>query len=152
MGECCTSPLNYMSGHIIIFSTWSLLCIAQCLCKSTNLEAMMVYQLKWSAYKPNYDSPKACTGIFSSTEVCSKSIENWQKDTNVMLAIQAKLYYNPMSLLPIFSKVLGRLGSNRQMKFLTKYDVLHRYKFGFRRKMEQCYTEYQSEQISLCCS
>ena len=40
--------------------------------------------------------------------------------------------YRPISLLPVFSKVLERIIYTRLMKFLNKNDVLNKLQFGFR--------------------
>ena len=40
--------------------------------------------------------------------------------------------YRPISILPIISKILERLVHTRLSKFLTKYDILYKYQFGFR--------------------
>ena len=40
--------------------------------------------------------------------------------------------YRPVSILPLFSKVLERLMYNRLMSFITKHKVLYKYQFGFR--------------------
>ena len=40
--------------------------------------------------------------------------------------------YRPVSILPVFSKILERVMYNRLIKFLKKYDILYRYQFGFR--------------------
>jgi len=41
--------------------------------------------------------------------------------------------YRPISLLPVFSKLLEKLIYNRVMNFLKKYSVLYKYQFGFRK-------------------
>ena len=41
--------------------------------------------------------------------------------------------YRPISLLPIFSKILEKLMFNRLMKFFTENEVLYPYQFGFRK-------------------
>ena len=40
--------------------------------------------------------------------------------------------YRPVSVLPTFSKILERLIYNRLLKFVTKYNILYSYQFGFR--------------------
>ena len=41
--------------------------------------------------------------------------------------------YRPISLLPVFDKILEKLVCNRLLKFWTKYNVLYDYQFGFRK-------------------
>ena len=40
--------------------------------------------------------------------------------------------YRPVSILPIFSKLLERLMYNRILKFINKHNILYKYQFGFR--------------------
>ena len=40
--------------------------------------------------------------------------------------------YRPISILPLISKVFEKLIHARLYKFLTKYDILYQYQFGFR--------------------
>ena len=39
-----------------------------------------------------------------------------------------------VSILPVLSKVLGRLVCNRLLKFINKFQILYLYQFGFRQK------------------
>ena len=41
--------------------------------------------------------------------------------------------YRPISLLPLFSKVLEKLMYNRLIKLINKYKLLYKYQFGFRK-------------------
>ena len=41
--------------------------------------------------------------------------------------------YRPVSILPLFSKILERLMYNRLMSFINKHKVLYKYQFGFRK-------------------
>ena len=41
--------------------------------------------------------------------------------------------YRPISLLPLFSKVLERIMYNRILKFINKHKLLYKYQFGFRK-------------------
>ena len=41
--------------------------------------------------------------------------------------------YRPISILPIFSKVLERIMYNRLIAYLDKYNILNKYQFGFRK-------------------
>ena len=40
--------------------------------------------------------------------------------------------YRPVSVLPVFSKLLERLMYNRLLSFINKYKLLYSYQFGFR--------------------
>ena len=40
--------------------------------------------------------------------------------------------YRPVSVLPVFSKILERLIYNRLLSFVKKYNILYQYQFGFR--------------------
>jgi hypothetical protein len=42
--------------------------------------------------------------------------------------------YRPVSVLPIFSKILERLMYNRLIDFINKHNLLYEYQFGFRKK------------------
>ena len=41
--------------------------------------------------------------------------------------------YRPISILPLFSKVLERIMYNRIVKFINKHKLLYEYQFGFRK-------------------
>ena len=41
--------------------------------------------------------------------------------------------YRPVSVLPIFSKILERIMYNRILSFINKHDILYKYQFGFRK-------------------
>ena len=40
--------------------------------------------------------------------------------------------YRPVSILPLFSKILERLMYNRILSFINKHNILYKYQFGFR--------------------
>ena len=40
--------------------------------------------------------------------------------------------YRPVSVLPLFSKILERIMYNRLLSFINKHKILHAYQFGFR--------------------
>ena len=52
---------------------------------------------------------------------------------NVNSIIQLFNKYRPISLLPLFSKVLERLMYDRLYSFLVKYSILYSCQFGFRK-------------------
>ena len=41
--------------------------------------------------------------------------------------------YRPVSILPLFSKILERLMYNRLLQFINKHKILYNYQFGFRK-------------------
>ena len=41
--------------------------------------------------------------------------------------------YRPVSILPVFSKILERLMYNRLLQFINKHKILYNYQFGFRK-------------------
>jgi hypothetical protein len=51
--------------------------------------------------------------------------------------------YRPVSVLPLFSKILERLMYTRLLSFIKKYNLLYLYQFGFR-------TEHSPELALLC--
>lgn len=42
--------------------------------------------------------------------------------------------YRPISILPLFSKLLERLMYDRMMSFIDRYNILYKYQFGFRER------------------
>ena len=42
--------------------------------------------------------------------------------------------YHPVSILPVFSKILEKLMYNRILSFINKHKLLFEYQFGFREK------------------
>ena len=42
--------------------------------------------------------------------------------------------YRPVSVLPIFSKILERIMYNRLLSFINRHDILYKFQFGFREK------------------
>ena len=40
--------------------------------------------------------------------------------------------YRPVSVLPLFSKILERVMYDRVLNFINKHDLLYKYQFGFR--------------------
>ena len=45
--------------------------------------------------------------------------------------------YRPVSVLPLFSKILERLMYKRLLSFINKHEILYDYQFGFRKKFSQ---------------
>ena len=41
--------------------------------------------------------------------------------------------YRPISLLPLFSKILERLMYNRLLSFITKHNILYQHQYGFQK-------------------
>ena len=48
--------------------------------------------------------------------------------------VQIFTNYRPVSILPVFSKIMERIMYNRLLSFLNKYNILYAYQFGFREK------------------
>ena len=48
--------------------------------------------------------------------------------------VQVFSNYRPVSILPVFSKILERIMYNRLLSFLNKHNVIYDYQFGFRDK------------------
>jgi len=42
--------------------------------------------------------------------------------------------YRPISVLPLFSKILERLMYSRLISFIQQHDILYKFQFGFREK------------------
>ena len=76
--------------------------------------------------------------------IFNKSLNNGEFPMTMKLAIVTPLYkskniheicnYRPISLLPVISKVLEKIISNRLVKFFTKHKVLYEGQYGFRRQ------------------
>ena len=67
-------------------------------------------------------------GIFPSKLKCAKVIPLFKGNDPFLLT-----NYRPISLLSPFSKLLEKLMSSRIRSFLTKFNVLYDYQFGFRK-------------------
>src|SRR6267154_4333915 len=66
-------------------------------------------------------------GVFPDELKKSKTIRIFKKGDHTIMS-----NYRPISLLSIFSKILESLVSARLSSFLTKYNILYEYQFGFR--------------------
>ena len=73
-------------------------------------------------------------GIFPSALKLSKIVPIHKGDSIFEMS-----NYRPISLLPIFSKILEKLMYSRVIDFITKYNVLYTNQFGFQKNMS---TEY----------
>ena len=73
-------------------------------------------------------------GIFPSALKLSKIVPIHKGDSIFEVS-----NYRPISLLPIFSKILEKLMYSRIIEFITKYNVLYTNQFGFQKGMS---TEY----------
>src|SRR6267154_2772610 len=67
------------------------------------------------------------TGVFPDELKKSKTIPIYKKGDHTLMS-----NYRAISLLSIFSKILESLVSARLSSFLTKYNILYEYQFGFR--------------------
>ena len=136
-----SSPVEYLNDKVkesILFSP-----------VLENEVNMILNNLKNSAAEWDGFEPKIVKGIKNSiltplVHICNLSITtgivpNHMKIANVVPIFKSgddALFtnYRPVSVLPIFSKVLERLVYNRLIAFLDKYKVIYEYQFGFRKK------------------
>ena len=70
-----------------------------------------------------------CNGVFPCELKLAKVIPLFKSD-NCMLINN----YRPVSLLPVFSKILEKLMYVRLLSFVNKHKLLYKYQFGFREK------------------
>ena len=70
-----------------------------------------------------------CNGVFPCELKLAKCIPLFKSD-NCMLINN----YRPVSLLPVFSKILEKLMYDRLLSFVNKHKLLYKYQFGFREK------------------
>ena len=68
------------------------------------------------------------TGVFPSAFKVAKVTPVFKKDDPHIFS-----NYRPISLLPCFSKILERLIYNRLDNFLTRFNILHKNQYGFRK-------------------
>ena len=68
-------------------------------------------------------------GVFPTELKVAKVIPLYKKDDKANIA-----NYRPVSILPVFSKILEKLLHARLVEFIDKYDILYKYQFGFRSK------------------
>ena len=73
-------------------------------------------------------------GIFPSALKCAKVIPIHKGDS-----IFETSNYRPISLLPIFSKILEKIMYSRIIKFIEKFNILYKNQYGFQKSMS---TEY----------
>ena len=67
------------------------------------------------------------TGIVPNELKLAKVIPIYKKEDSMLFS-----NYRPISVLPLFSKVLERLMYNRLMNYLSSKKILYKYQFGFR--------------------
>ena len=70
-----------------------------------------------------------CTGKIPDSFKVAKVIPLYKKDENDLFS-----NYRPVSVLPIFSKILERLVFNRCMSYLDHHRILYKRQYGFRKK------------------
>ena len=66
-------------------------------------------------------------GVFPSELKIAKVIPLFKSGDKMMLS-----NYRPVSILPLFSKIVERLMYNRLLSFINKHKILYSYQFGFR--------------------
>ena len=67
-------------------------------------------------------------GVVPNELKIARVIPLFKADNNMLIS-----NYRPVSVLPVFSKILERLMYNRLYSFIIKHDVLYKYQFGFRK-------------------
>ena len=66
-------------------------------------------------------------GVFPNELKVARVIPLFKSGNSMILS-----NYRPVSVLPVFSKILERLMYNRLLSFVNKYKLLYMYQFGFR--------------------
>jgi len=69
------------------------------------------------------------TGIFPSLLKIAKILPIYKKGVRSLTS-----NYRPISILNTFSKILESIIAERLTKYITKYEILYKYQFGFRQK------------------
>ena len=95
--------------------------------KSTGLDNIDSYIVKQIA--PQIVNKSFLTGIVPSKLKIAKVIPLHKAKDPALFS-----NYRPISLLPVFSKILERLMYNRLYNFLTEHNILSTNQFGFRKK------------------
>ena len=68
-------------------------------------------------------------GIFPKELKVAKVVALFKSDDCMLLN-----NYRPVSILPVFSKILEKLMYSRLLSFINKHNLLYKYQFGFREK------------------
>lgn len=78
------------------------------------------------------------------THICNLSLSQGFFPSNMKIAKVIPLFksndsteisnYRPVSILPVFSKILEKLFYDRLLSFLNKHNTLYKYQFGFRKQ------------------
>ena len=114
---------------------------------SNNEVRKVISQLKNAS--PGYDEINAdivkcnnATLIGPLTHIFNLSFSSGEVPIQLKIANVIPLYkhdnpmfftnYRPVSILPVFSKILERLMFNRLLEYLNKHNILHKLQFGFR--------------------
>ena len=74
-------------------------------------------------------STKTTKGIFPRELKVAKVIALFKSQNSMMFN-----NYRPVSILPVFSKILEKLMYNRILSFINEHKLLFEYQFGFREK------------------
>ena len=67
-------------------------------------------------------------GVVPNELKIARVIPLFKADNNMLIS-----NYRPVSVLPVFSKILERLMYNRLYSFIIKHDILYKYQFGFQK-------------------
>jgi hypothetical protein len=68
-------------------------------------------------------------GLFPDTMKIARVIPLFKSGDSLQIS-----NYRPVSILPVFSKLLERLMYNRLLNFINRHNILYKYQFGFRAK------------------
>ena len=90
---------------------------------------MCIFALKEAVLKYRAFNKSFLTGIVPSKLKIAKVIPLYKAKDPALFS-----NYRPISLLPVFSKILERLMYNRLYNFLTEHNILSTNQFGFRKK------------------
>ncbi len=67
-------------------------------------------------------------GVFPNELKIARVVPLYKADNNMLVN-----NYRPVSVLPVFSKILERLMYNRLYAFIIKHDIFYKYQFGFQK-------------------
>ena len=117
-------PTNY-SGQ---FQCFLCQCWTQLSSKNTQTLPTIHCILKKIAYLNQYRSIK--DGIVPDDLKIAKIVPIFKSDDKRTVS-----NYRPISILPVFSKILERLIYNRLLDFINKFDILSNGQYGFRKNI-----------------
>ena len=94
-----------------------------------NISTRVISHAKHSFIKPlsHVMNLSLMTGVFPQELKVARVIPIFKSGESDLFS-----NYRPVSVLPIFSKILERLMYNRMLSFINKHDILYKMQFGFR--------------------